>query len=154
MSAKSCFLSFSILGIILAFSSGLQAQSGNTSFGVGVMVGEPSGVSIKKWFSNRTAVDVGAAWSFANRTEALHLHSNLLFHNGIAETPNLSFYYGIGGRVIFASDPKIGVRVPLGLSFLFENIPFDLFVEAAPIIDLTPDIGLAGNGGFGFRYYF
>ncbi|MAO65292.1 MAG: hypothetical protein CL666_09860 [Balneola sp.] len=133
--------------------SSLQAQSGTSSLGVGLIIGEPSGVSIKKWFNNRIAVDVGAAWSLA-QNEALHLHSNLLLHDALDNTPKLSFYYGIGGRIIFSDTPKVGARIPLGLTYLFENIPFDLFVEAAPILDLTPDISLSGNGGFGFRYYF
>jgi hypothetical protein len=36
---------------------------------------------------------------------------------------------------------------------VFENVPFDLFLEAAPILDLTPDVELAGNGAVGIRYY-
>lgn len=142
-----------VFGLMIFSSSNLQAQSENSSFGVGVMIGEPSGISIKKWFKNRTAVDIGAAWSLA-QNESLHIHSNLLLHNAFSNTPNLSFYYGIGGRVIFADTPKLGARFPLGLTYLFDNIPFDLFVEAAPILDISPDVNLSGNGGFGFRYYF
>lgn len=151
---KTLRISFLLIFGLMVFSSpNLQAQSEDPSFGLGLMIGEPSGVSIKKWFNNETAVDVGAAWSLA-QNESLHLHSNLLLHNAFANTPNLSFYYGIGGRVIFANTPKVGARIPLGLTYLFENIPFDLFVEAVPILDITPDVSLSGNGGFGFRYYF
>lgn len=142
-----------VFELMIFSSSHLQAQSENSSFGLGVMIGEPSGISIKKWFNNRTAVDIGAAWSLA-QNESLHMHSNLLLHNAFSNTPKLSFYYGIGARVIFANTPKFGARVPLGLTFLFGNIPFDLFVEAAPIVNISPDVNLSGNGGFGFRYYF
>lgn len=145
----SCFL----LGFMLLSSPHVSAQSESSSFGIGVMIGEPTGVSVKNWFGSRTAVDVGAAWSLS-QNEAIHLHSNFLIHNAFTDTPRLSFYYGLGGRVIFADTPKAGIRVPVGLSFLFENAPFDLFVEAAPILDITPDVSLSGNGGFGFRYYF
>jgi hypothetical protein len=134
-----------------------KAQAKNEeggNFGVGVMFGEPTGVSIKLWRSERSAFDIGAAWSLAGRTEALHLHADYLLHSWFEDEENLAFYYGIGGRVIFADDPTAGVRIPVGLNYVFQKIPFDIFIEAAPILDITPDVELAGNGAVGIRYYF
>jgi hypothetical protein len=150
---------FRFPGILIALltfilSATALAQTERPSFGIGVMIGEPTGVSIKKYLSTRGAFDIGAAWSLADQNEALHLHTNLLFQDNITKNPNLFFYHGVGVRALFASDAKLGIRAPLGLTYLFPNIPFDLFVEIAPILDLTPEIQLAGNGGFGFRYYF
>ncbi|HEX6981373.1 MAG TPA: hypothetical protein VF181_01300 [Balneolaceae bacterium] len=129
-------------------------EGGN--LGVGVMLGEPTGVSIKLWRNERSAFGIGAAWSLAGRTEALHLHADYLLHSWFSDTgeENLAFYYGIGGRVIFADDPTAGIRIPVGLTYVFQKIPFDVFIEAAPILDVTPDIEFAGNGGVGIRYYF
>lgn len=125
------------------------------SLGLGVLIGEPTGVSVKSWNSSRSAFDIGAAWSLAGREgEALHLHTNFLLHSWFSDTDNLAFYYGIGGRTIFADDATVGIRAPFGLNYVFPNVPFDLFVEAAPILDLTPEVELAGNGGVGIRYYF
>jgi len=134
-----------------------QANTGNGgNFGIGVMVGEPTGLSIKNWTGGSTAFNIGAAWSLSDRSEALHLHADFLIHSWFSDINRgkLAFYYGIGGRVIFADDPTAGVRIPLGLNYVFENIPFDLFVEAVPIIDVAPDTEFAGNGAFGIRYYF
>ncbi len=133
-----------------------QAATGNGgNFGVGFMVGEPTGVSIKNWNNEFTAVVIGAAWSLG-RNEALHLHTDFLFHSWFEEfeTTGLNFYYGLGARVIFEDDPNFGIRVPIGLNYVFQNIPFDMFVEAVPILDLSPDLVFAGNGAFGLRYYF
>ncbi|MEQ8523813.1 hypothetical protein [Gracilimonas sp.] len=149
-----CFPGIFIFIITCIFSGDVFAQAERPSFGVGVIIGEPTGVSVKKYLNTRGAFDIGAAWSLADQNEALHLHTNLLFQDGITKNPNLYFYHGVGARVLFANDAKFGIRAPLGLAYLFPNIPFDLFVEIAPILDLTPDIGFAGNGGFGFRYYF
>jgi hypothetical protein len=146
-----------LLCLIIGFSSTINtahAQQKGDNFGIGIMIGEPSGLTIKKWLTDNTAFDVGAAWSLSDRNEAIHLHTDFLLHNWFNDNPNLAFYYGIGGRAILDSDAKIGVRVPLGLNYVFESGPFDVFVEAVPIIDLAPDTKFAGNGAVGFRFYF
>ncbi|MGM0547253.1 MAG: hypothetical protein ACQEST_11095 [Bacteroidota bacterium] len=135
-----------------------QAQAnreGGNNFGLGVIVGEPTGLSIKSWNGDQTAFSIGAAWSLSE-DEALQLNADFQLHSWFEniEVGRLAFYYGIGGRVIFTDDAKIGARVPLGLNYIFDELPFDLFVEAAPILDFTPDVELAGNGGVGIRYYF
>lgn len=134
-----------------------QAATGNGgNFGVGFMVGEPTGVSVKNWNNEYTAVVIGAAWSLSGRNEALHLHANYLVHSWFEEVEarGLNFYYGLGVRVIFEDDPKFGARIPLGLNYVFQNVPFDMFVEAVPILDVSPEVEFAGNGAFGIRYYF
>lgn len=153
-----------ILGILILVLACLQvepvsAQANSEeggNFGLGLMLGEPSGVSIKSWNGTKTAFNIGAAWSLAGRNEALHLHGDFLWHSWMekVETGRLAFYYGLGGRIIFADDAQAGLRVPLGLNYVFPTIPFDLFVEAVPILDVTPDAGFAGNGAVGLRYYF
>lgn len=143
---------------IVALLAGLRpdharAQGTGGDFGIGVMLGEPTGISVKSWLTDNTAFDVGAAWSIAGQGEALHMHADYLRHSWFPQNPQLAFYYGIGGRVLFADDAKAGVRAPLGLSYLFEELPFDLFMEAVPIIDVHPEVRLAGNGAVGIRYY-
>lgn len=152
-------LSIAFLLIVLAEfeTSSLYAQSASDhtkKFGVGIMLGEPSGVTVKNWFNHRSAFDIGAAWSLTGRNEALHLHADYLLHSWFPENNGLAFYYGIGGRVIFSDNPTVGVRIPFGLTYVFDSAPFDLFVEAAPIIDIAPDVEFAGNGAVGIRYYF
>lgn len=146
-----------VLSCLFLLPDSAKSQSSNNidkDFGLGVMLGEPTGVSVKFWTTNRSAFDVGAAWSLSGRNEALHLHADVLWHSWFPDTENLAFYYGIGGRVIFTDEAHAGVRIPLGLTYVFDEIPFDLFVEAVPIFDLAPDTEFAGNGAVGIRYYF
>lgn len=149
---------FAVATIILwTDSAQAQANTGNGgNFGIGVMLGEPTGISVKSWNNELSAFDIGAAWSLSGRNEAIHLHADYLFHSWFndVDTGMLAFYYGIGGRIIFSDDATAGIRIPLGLNYVFENAPFDLFVEAVPILDLTPDTEFAGNGAVGIRYYF
>lgn len=153
-----------VAAVFICFLIGLKTDSAQAqiiveegrSFGIGAMFGEPAGVSIKSWNNDRSAFDVGAAWSLSGRNEAIHLHTDYLLHSWFEDpdAQRLAFYYGIGARAIFTEDPKVGARIPLGLTYVFQNIPFDIFVEAVPIIDLTPDTEFAGNGAVGLRYYF
>lgn len=126
----------------------------NKNIGIGVMLGEPTGVTVKIWKGDKTAFDIGGAWSIAKENEALHLHASLLRHSWFQDRPNIAFYYGIGGRILFIDDAAIGVRVPFGLTYVANKLPLDFFVEVAPIFDLVPDSGFAGNGAIGMRIYF
>jgi len=145
---------FAIILSIQPVSSSAQTNKANThNLGLGLMLGEPSGVSVKSWLGQKSAFDIGAAWSLSGRDEALHLHADYLHHSWFENRKNLAFYYGLGGRVIFSDNAVAGVRVPFGLTYVFEGIPIDLFVEAAPLLDLSPNVDFAGNGAFGIRYY-
>ena len=140
---------------MLPASTSAQANvDGTRNLGLGLMLGEPTGVSVKSWLGTKSAFDIGAAWSLSGRNEALHLHADYLYHRWLKNREALAFYYGMGGRVIFSDNAVAGVRVPFGLTYVLNGIPFDLFVEAAPIIDISPEVEFAGNGAFGVRYYF
>jgi len=140
---------------MLPASTSAQANvDGTRNLGLGLMLGEPTGVSVKSWLGTKSAFDIGAAWSLSGRNEALHLHADYLYHRWFKNREALAFYYGMGGRVIFSDNAVAGVRVPFGLTYVLNGIPFDLFVEAAPIIDISPEVEFAGNGAFGVRYYF
>lgn len=149
-----CLLLSIIVGFIPDISQAQVNEEKVKSLGLGIILGEPTGASVKYWVGSNSAIDIGAAWSLAGRNEALHMHTDFLWHAWFREEENLAFYYGLGGRVIFADDAEAGIRIPLGLTYVFESVPFDLFLEAVPILDLAPEAKLAGNGGVGMRYYF
>lgn len=138
----------------LIFISSIKAQS--NGIGVGVIVGEPTGISGKYWTGSTTAFDAALAWSFVDEN-AFQIHADYLFHNirliTISEG-KLPFYYGIGARLKTANDIKLGVRVPLGLAYLFQNVPIDIFVEVVPILDIIPKTDFQINAALGARYFF
>ncbi|MEE9501339.1 MAG: hypothetical protein V3V48_04650, partial [Candidatus Aminicenantaceae bacterium] len=55
----------------------LEAQ--DRGFGLGIILGEPTGVSFKNWVGRREAFDVAVAWSFEGEG-AIHIHADYLFH--------------------------------------------------------------------------
>ena len=152
---KKIFLVLLFLGFLLK----LNAQE--SGLGIGIMVGEPSGLSAKKWLNSNNAIDAGIGWSFSENGST-HLHADYLYHNydliKISDS-KIPLYFGIGGRFKFKNDEKsvgnsIGVRVPVGLSYMVSSAPFDIFAEIVPILDLSPDTRFSFNSALGVRYYF
>ena len=147
-------LSMSCLVIIVLCVSNVYAQE--SGFGLGIILGEPTGLSCKIWTTSTTAVDAAAAWSFADES-ALHLHADYLFHNFSlidVERGLVPLYFGIGGRIKLEDDSKVGVRIPVGIGYFFEGAPLDFFLELVPILDLAPDTEFEFNGALGLRYFF
>ena len=151
---------FAIAGLatLLGASSAMAGGASSHTFGLGVILGAPTGVSAKLWLGSNSAVDVGAAWGFGTHRHmpAMSLHMDYLQHFDVVHVSKgrLPLYVGIGGRVWFAEEPVVGLRIPLGITYLFAGAPLDLFFEIAPIMDLVPGTELEGSAAIGVRYYF
>lgn len=156
MSTTSWFKTILILSVLficisLTNESAAQYRPGNTE--LGVILGEPTGISIQVWQSGSTAIDGAVAWSFG-RHDHVHLHADYLKHNPLdVDRGSLNFYYGIGARAILADDPHFGARVPVGLHYIIPDSRLSLFVEVAPLLDLIPATDFDVNGGLGIRYF-
>lgn len=131
-----------------------QAQSRPGDFEVGFVVGEPTGVSLKYWQSELTAVDAVLAWSFG-RHESLHIHGSYLKHSPLeVEDELFSLYYGIGARAIFADSAVFGARVPVGLQYIIPAARLSVFFEVSPTFNLVPATEFGVDGGVGVRFFF
>jgi hypothetical protein len=142
--------------ILLGCLAGLAQASTNRNIGLGVILGEPTGVSFKIWNRQTVAFDAGAAWSIVDEKN-FQIHGDLLLHNFNlfkVETGRMALYYGVGARVWFSSDTVVSLRVPVGLSYEFEKTPVELFLEVVPMLDLIPATDVSMGGAVGFRYYF
>lgn len=136
------------------------ASAGNNAsgFGIGIIVGEPTGLDAKLWLTERSALQSAAAWSFSSNS-SFHFHLDYILHRFDVfdlESGRLPLYYGIGGRfrVREDADDDLGLRVPIGINYMFANDPFDVFVEVVPILDLVPDTDFDLNAAIGGRWYF
>ena len=138
----------------MLFSTAVFAQ--DSGIGLGLIIGEPTGLSAKLWTSERTAVDAAVAWSFY-APPRFHIHSNFLIHNydlfSVA-SGELPLYFGAGAYMAFSSDFGLGLRAPVGIAYHFEAVPVELFAEIAPGLALLPGINFYFGGGTGARYYF
>jgi hypothetical protein len=157
MNSTKSILSILSLFCVLFFSANLQAQATpeKGAVGIGVMIGEPTGVSLKFWNSSSRAYDLGVAWSFSGN-DAISLHGDYLWHKWLdSEKGELAFHYGLGARALVTeNNSAAGLRVPVGISYLIQDTPIELFVEVAPVINVLPDTDADGVGGLGARFYF
>lgn len=155
-----------LVGLLGFLSLEARAQRGGT--GLGVILGEPTGLSLKHWVTADHAIAAAAAWSLAGR-DSLQLHADYLVHNFDALRRDLpdppALYYGVGARVQFHEerggrrhdddgDTAVGVRFPVGFSYFLGRSALDLFVELVPSLDVSPSTELNLEAAVGARFYF
>jgi len=144
--------------------------SANKTFGLGLMLGAPSGLSGKYFVGRNTAIDfgVGVIRYYRHRQSNIHVHADFLWHPvSLASTEpfELPLYFGIGGRLWDFEDDNLndrgfglGVRAPIGIAFDFNNVPLDAFFELALVVDVffnyNDHYAADLNGAIGVRYYF
>jgi hypothetical protein len=149
---KKYLLIASLLGCFVESPSHAQ-QNG---FGLGIILGEPTGISGKTWVSERNAFAATVAYSF-RRKGYFHLHADYLWHfpEAIKSSDRLALYGGIGGRLSSGRGAGIlGMRIVGGLAWYPRGSPLEIFAEFAPIFDFAPATELSANGGLGIRFYF
>lgn len=143
-----------ILILMMALAGVSFARDGD--IGLGLIFGEPSGISFKMWTGKTTAIDAAAAWSFVGGG-FFQIHSDLLFHNFDlfeVEKGKMALYYGFGGRIKMAEETQVSLRIPVGVSYEFQDTSIELFLEIVPMLDLAPSTAAGFGGGVGFRYFF
>jgi hypothetical protein len=173
--------------LVTATSASAKGGAPPNPFGLGLMVGAPTGLSGKLYLGNRTALAMGVGESYGNhdgfRDDGLHLHVDFLWHQALlAQTKDftLPLHVGVGGRILdhddnyciqqgndfvcfdYEDDTHVGVRMPIGLTMDFHNVPLDIFLELALTVDfLHIDENdqhdhdfMDLTGAFGGRYYF
>ncbi len=142
----------------------------NKLLGAGIELGAPTGLTGKYFLDTSHAVDFGLGDInyYGNRSGA-HLYGDYLWHPVSllsAEAFELPLYFGIGARIWDFSDDHIhdngfaiGARVPVGVSFDFNNVPLDVFVQLTFVLDVLVDYGPHSlypdlDASIGVRYWF
>ncbi|MBA3820793.1 MAG: hypothetical protein H0X17_18025 [Deltaproteobacteria bacterium] len=148
------------------------AESGRTAnkgtLGIGIVIGEPTGVSAKLYVEDDQAIQAAAGFAFLGN--GLHLHADYVWHPAVLQARDsfvLLAYVGPGVRFIQYRDGArgdspshiaIGVRGVGGLLFDFTDNPLDAFVEVAGVLEYGFDDeergGIALNAAAGARFYF
>lgn len=148
----------SILILVLIFWSlpGKGVSYEKNDFGLGIILGSPTGLSAKLWLSKSSAFDGALAWSFSGKGR-LQIHGDYLWHNFDlikVEEGSLPLYYGLGFRVNFGDEVEVGIRFPIGLEYIFPRAPFDVFIEVVPILRVIDKTDFEIDGAIGARFFF
>ncbi|MFZ4738502.1 MAG: hypothetical protein ACOYM9_21275 [Bradymonadia bacterium] len=134
-------------------------------FGLGIVLGDPSGLSGKLFVSRQHAIDAALAFSLVD--DVLYVHADYLFHASSLSVRSLSGhrflpYVGVGGFIGVRdndhgrdddSTGAMGVRVPLGIAWE-PRVPIDVFLEVVPTMRLIPETNGGLDAGLGIRYFF
>lgn len=123
---------------------------------LGLILGEPTGISAKTDLAGGGAVAAAVAWSFSGE-DRLTLHADRLWYkHGVIKVSEgrLPMYYGIGGRLKLEDKSKAGVRFPVGLQYFFPDVRFTAFGEIVPILNVAPDTDVDVAVAVGFRVIF
>lgn len=159
------------LALLILLVAPLWTFSQRTGFGAGLILGEPTGISVKGWIGSDRAVDGALAWS-AGHGSSFRIHADYLFHKYGAikvSKGQLPLYYGPGLRLRFWNDGyhwyrgdwhaengavDLAVRFPVGLCYQFDGAPVDVFAEIVPALGLIPATYFDLDFAIGGRYWF
>lgn len=148
---------------LLALSPHVSRAQGQ--FGIGLIVGEPTGISWKYNLSDRNALDGALGFSPFDR---MRLHVDYLWLARPFNERRLILSYGAGlavglgkrwvdgRRGVFGyvvQEAGLAVRIPIGLSYVIPRTPLEIGLEIAPLIILGPEAGLSADGGVILRIY-
>ncbi|MEO0205272.1 MAG: hypothetical protein ABIL22_01200 [candidate division WOR-3 bacterium] len=139
-------------------------------FGVGIIIGSPTGFTAKFIMMQRSAIAVNVGWSLGDNPR-LHITGDYQFlfptvfrwtddmGGEQKELKNLTPYIGIGGRFKFKEDPStrdtelnIGLRLGGGAEYMISR--FGIFLEIYPVVNILPSTDFDLEGGLGARIYF
>ena len=170
--ALTAALTLTLVAAGLTSGTAHASEIGNSKkFGIGGMLGAPTGLSLKYYFNQRHALDFGLGIGFWGGA-TLYLHGDYKFHFMLTKASHfdLPLYIGVGAKLtVWFTDHDhtywgdndahggylgFGIRVPIGVSFNLNKLPLDVFLEIVPGVGLFPGIGAFVDGAVGVRYYF
>jgi hypothetical protein len=155
------------LVLSLAFSQAVAAKPPRIEppkgIGAGIVMGVPTGISLGYRTESKSYFDAAVAWSVTQ--DSLHLHFDSLFELTQIVDPNapqyqFPLYTGLGVRIQVSPSGSqaiysvLGIRAPIGITFLPQVAPFEVFAEFAPVLSIYPDTRINFDFAIGARYYF
>jgi hypothetical protein len=161
---KKQLIILSLLGAICCSPCAVNGQTqakplDARGLGLGIILGEPTGINIKLLLSPPAAFDLGVAWSFVDQANVGYnfiMYADYLIHFfGVVNIPygQFGFYCGVGGLVnIQASEFQVSLRIPLGVTYILDEVPLDIFLEIVPGMEIFPQTLFRAFGGLGVHY--
>lgn len=158
-----------LLSLVAGGSDALAATEIGASrpFGLGLQLGGPAGITGKVYLGGRVNALDFTLGTYYNDGYSDNFYGQVSYHAHLAELTSgsgvaIPFRIGIGGFLgtgywVWDSngyDAVLGARVPFGLDFDLESVPLQFYVELAFQLAVIPFVGVGGDGGIGFRYYF
>lgn len=140
----------------------LAAQPGN--LGLGVEAGTTTGINARYWPNAKRSLHLSAAWGSTPQNYMILQGSYVFYLDNVfpwkTGDGRLPLYFGLGLHTRISQETEVGLRAPIGLSYILPITPLEMFVEVSPTVTLTPSLAFGdphvGNveARAGFTYYF
>jgi hypothetical protein len=154
---KKLLVTTFVFGIVLA----ARATPARADFGIGLFLGDPSGLDLKIGLTNRTGLDIVLGFDTFRDGRADYGHLTYLVTPFVAHGDSVlvPIRFGIGAALYGGSgDLDLAVRAPFELAFRLRNAPLEFYGELAvafTLFDPHEDALQADlQGGLGFRVFF
>ena len=145
--------------VLASLWSCVYGSSDRGKLGIGVVLGAPTGFSVKYWQNPRVAYQGSIGGMYKG---GLMIGADYLVHEKALKNPDLPFYYGAGlfiGNAGFGGPDftqgrfALGVRGAFGVDYLVPDHPFDISLELGPALLLTPVVGMGLELSIAVRFY-
>ncbi|NET35490.1 MAG: hypothetical protein F6K19_26275 [Cyanothece sp. SIO1E1] len=146
------------LVIFLLFTISSQAQSVGDNWGIGIQLGQPAGISIKKYNSSGMSADILLAWDLDDFF-FVNLHG--VWEKDVSGANGLHFVYGPGVFAGFRERNRnrddddelfLGISGTFGLSYYIDQ--FEIYLRLTPRLAVIESTDGDVGGGIGFRFFF
>jgi hypothetical protein len=165
--------------LVLIIGTGIKLKAQEKSMAIGARLGEPSGISVRKYIDDK-ALDLnigtfGGLWGTDRKyrkgsyqTSGVQITLNYINHTQLFNKESAIAYYGYGpqinSRKYYPKDQlqaqgvsslSLGGNAVGGVEFFLNNSPISIYAEIGLYAELLPSV-LYGhiNGGAGFRFNF
>jgi hypothetical protein len=144
--------------LALAASSSRAYQQESKKLGLGIIIGAPTGFSMKYWNTGSTAIQGFLGGGY----RGVAIGADYVYHTDAFQNRNAPFYYGpglffgqagIGAPRYERNTLALGVRGVFGVDYIFPDHPFSIALELGPAMLLTPSINMGIELGVAFRFY-
>lgn len=158
-----------VIVVLVALAGTARAQPVEKgTFGIGLVIGEPTGVAAKLYLDDDSAIQGVVGGAFIGG--GIVVQADYVLHPWILEDRDsftMPLYLGPGVRFINYRGGRendyfaVGLRAVVGILFDFKEVPLDVFLEIAGVgewgfgeAEDEKGIAPAFEAGLGARYYF
>lgn len=174
----SAFVSASVAALLLlgtARPANATEVGYGRKFGLGFMVGDPTGITAKLWVGPTNSLDFGLGfwgYGFNDRCAPNGPCDRFGYNNGsfnidylwqsniVRGQAQLDWHIGAGGRMLWFGGCTgkcidVGARMPVGLDLMFANpAMLEVFFELAPALYFVYGPSFDIEAALGVRFYF
>jgi hypothetical protein len=145
------------LALAIVVLIGLHGSARAESIGLGLFVGEPTGLDLKIGLQGRSALDIvlGVA-RYDSDFSYGHIQYLVLLGTARGQSINVPFRLGVGVAVagLFEDATAVAARVPFQVGLRFRRTPLEIYGEIAFVMQFIDDFNTDFDGGIGLRIYF